>query len=260
MPKILDTETLAIRKKEISVTKEEDSPWIIELLESDKSLLGLPGKISYYNHHCIHVLLNRGLSLSDEAFVIGFTMGNNPETKPWHLKIYKFVSRYLYPKGCRFSSLHFPVFDLAFNYGKSLDIQFDQIDFSKYQDYSVSQLRKSLGISEEHLAFLKHIENQEKYEALKKVSQLQKSPKKLPFKLLNPNILKISSSIFAFCGGLLLALNTTISGYGFIFLACSSSQMLIASILGADKIMIFYSATIFAFVDILGVYCWLFAK
>ncbi len=260
MQKILDSETLAERKKQISVTPEEDSPWIIDLLESDKSPVGLPGKISYYNHDCIHVVLNRGLTLFDEAFVIGFTMGNNPDTKAWHLKIYKFVSRYLYPKGCRFSLDHFRVFDLGFNYGKSLEIQFDKIDFSKYQDYSVSQLRKSLGISEEHLAFLKHIENQEKYEALKKVSQAKKSRNKPWFKLLNLNTLKISSSIFAFGGGLLLAVNKPWSGYGFIFLACSSSQMLTASILAADKIMIFYSATIFAFVDILGVYCWLFAK
>ena len=137
MQKILDSETLGIRKKQISVTKEEDSPWIIDLLESDKSPLGLPGKISYYNHDCIHVLLNRGLTLSDEAFVIGFTMGNNPDTKPWHIKLYKFVSRYLYPKGCRFSSLHFRVFDLAFKYGKSLEVQFDQIDFLKYKNQSV---------------------------------------------------------------------------------------------------------------------------
>jgi len=259
MQKILDTETLGIRKKQISVTKEEDSPWIIDLLESDKSPVGLPGKISYYNHDCIHVLLNRGLTLSDEAFVIGFTMGNNPDTKPWHIKLYKFVSRYLYPKGCRFSSLHFRVFDLAFKYGKSLEFQFDQIDFLEYENYSVSKLRKSLGISEEHLGFLRHTENQERYEALKKVSQFKKSRKKHKLKLLNLNTLKISSSIFAFCGGLILALKMPWSGYGFIFLACSSSQMLIASVLGADKIMIFYSATLFACVDILGVYCWLVA-
>ena len=195
--KILDNqETLGQLKKQINVTKEEDSPWIIDLLESDKSPVGLPGKISYYNHDCIHVLLNRGLTLSDEAFVIGFTMGNNPDTKPCHLKIYKFVSKYLYPEECRFSSEHFPVFDLAFNYGKSLGVQFDQIDFSEYQNYSVSQLRNIWGISEKDLASLKDIENQKKFEALEKVYQSQKSRNKNEFKLLNFNTLMIGISIF----------------------------------------------------------------
>ncbi|KAM3105491.1 hypothetical protein, partial [Phormidesmis sp. 146-33] len=44
----------------------------------------------------------------------------------------------------------------------------------------------------------------------------------------------------------------------FIFLACSSSQMLLSSILRKDQSMIFYSASLFLFVDCLGVYRWIF--
>jgi hypothetical protein len=69
--------------------------------------------------------------------------------------------------------------------------------------------------------------------------------------------LKLSSSFFALIGGILLASNTKISGYGFIFLAMSSSQMLIASWQITDKTMILYSASVFIFVDCLGVYRWL---
>jgi hypothetical protein len=69
--------------------------------------------------------------------------------------------------------------------------------------------------------------------------------------------LKISSSFFALLGGILLASNTKMSGYGFIFLAMSSGQMLIASLQSQDKIMILYSASVFTFVDCLGVYRWL---
>ncbi|MBW4511151.1 MAG: hypothetical protein KME64_32245 [Scytonematopsis contorta HA4267-MV1] len=69
--------------------------------------------------------------------------------------------------------------------------------------------------------------------------------------------LKISSSFFALLGGILLASNTAMSGYGFIFLAMSSGQMLIASLQSQDKIMILYSASVFTFVDCLGVYRWL---
>ena len=80
-----------------------------------------------------------------------------------------------------------------------------------------------------------------------------KHKKKLPI----PLIFKISSSLCALCGGALLALKIPISGYGFIFLTMSSSQLLVASILQRDKIMIFYSLYVFIFIGCFGVYRWL---
>ncbi|GAP94233.1 hypothetical protein NIES2104_07440 [Leptolyngbya sp. NIES-2104] len=71
--------------------------------------------------------------------------------------------------------------------------------------------------------------------------------------------LKRSSSICAIAGGVLLAAKVDLNGYGFIFLALSSSQMLLASILRKDQSMIFYSASLFLFVDCLGVYRWIFS-
>ncbi len=71
--------------------------------------------------------------------------------------------------------------------------------------------------------------------------------------------LKWISSFFAVIGGVLLAAKTPVSGYGFIFLALSSSHMLLASCLTSDKSMICYSGSIFLFVDCLGVYRWLLA-
>lgn len=69
--------------------------------------------------------------------------------------------------------------------------------------------------------------------------------------------LKISSSLFAILGGLLLALNTKISGYGFIFLALSSGQLVLSSFQGKDKILLFYSLSLFLCVDCVGIYRWL---
>jgi hypothetical protein len=77
-------------------------------------------------------------------------------------------------------------------------------------------------------------------------------------KLILVRRLKCSSSICAIAGGVLLAAKVDLSGYGFILLALSSSQMLLASILGKDQSMIFYSAFLFLFVDCLGVYRWVF--
>lgn len=72
-------------------------------------------------------------------------------------------------------------------------------------------------------------------------------------------ILKWSSSACAIAGGILLASNTSMSGFGFLGLAASSFQMLLASLLLADKTMIVYSGALFIFVDCLGVFRWLIA-
>ena len=70
-------------------------------------------------------------------------------------------------------------------------------------------------------------------------------------------LLKVSSSICAITGGIMLAVKLNISKYGFLFLALSSSQLLISSIQTKDNLMTFYSGSIFLFVDCLGVYRWL---
>lgn len=70
-------------------------------------------------------------------------------------------------------------------------------------------------------------------------------------------LLKISSSICAVVGGIMLAAKLHISSYGFLFLALSSSQLLISSIQTKDNSMAFYAGSIFLFVDCLGVYRWL---
>lgn len=71
--------------------------------------------------------------------------------------------------------------------------------------------------------------------------------------------LKWFSCFFAVMGGVLLASKTVVSGYGFILLAMSSSQMLVVSCLTIDKSMICYFGAIFLFVDCLGMYRWLLA-
>jgi hypothetical protein len=69
--------------------------------------------------------------------------------------------------------------------------------------------------------------------------------------------LKLSSSFFAILGGILLASNTSISGYGFLFLSLSSGQLFVASLHEKDKVMLLYSSSLFCFVDCMGIYRWL---
>ncbi len=69
--------------------------------------------------------------------------------------------------------------------------------------------------------------------------------------------LKFSSTACAIAGGIILASNTEISGYGFLFLAVSSGQMLLSSILLRDQSMTLYSASLFICVDCLGIFRWI---
>ncbi|WP_404786542.1 hypothetical protein [Altericista sp. CCNU0014] len=69
-------------------------------------------------------------------------------------------------------------------------------------------------------------------------------------------ILQASSSACAVAGGIMLASNTDISSYGFFFLALSSSQMLLSSVLTRNTSMTIYAGSLFVFVDCLGIYRW----
>ena len=242
--------TLKEKLRAIQVDGPEDIPWIVKLLENPQSPLALPGKISLENHDCLHALLERGMSLDDEAFLVGFCMGNAPQTNFVHIGIFKFFSRYLYPLKYRFNQNNFAYFNLGFRYGRTFKVQFNSINFSNYYSISLPVLRQRFGFDFPSLTPL----NPKEFSP-----SSSKMPRKKKSQYWN-NFFKISSSIFGLIGGVTLAFNSVISGYGFIFLACSSSQMLIASILDKDKLLIFYSSTIFICVDSFGIYRWLLSS
>ena len=93
--------------------------WLIWLLENPKSPLHLHGACKLKGHDYIHVILGRGQTIDDEAFVIGFTMGNDDRTKLWEVKLFKFIAHWLYPKNDRFTKNHLKIYDEGFEYGQS---------------------------------------------------------------------------------------------------------------------------------------------
>ena len=126
---------------------QSDIPWIVWLLENPESIIALPGKITLDNHDCLHVLLEKEFNLMDEAFVIGFTMGNDPKTNWLHLLIFKVFSRFIYPQDYRFDLKHLKAFDLGVGYGKKVTTKnINKIDFQKYQNKTVDELRSLLSI------------------------------------------------------------------------------------------------------------------
>lgn len=122
-------------------------PWIIWLLENPDSPISLGGAIDLRRHDYLHILFKRGTSLEDEAFIIGVTMGNDAKTNFFHYLVFKWASRYLYPKKYRFEKEHFADFDKGVKIGSSLKVKnLNQLDFSYMDEVNVEALRKLFGI------------------------------------------------------------------------------------------------------------------
>ncbi|WP_392534126.1 hypothetical protein [Nostoc sp. C117] len=149
----LDIAQISLKKAHSLVFKLHEEikiPFVIWLLENPNSQLALPGKISLIHHDYIHILLGRGLSPEDEAFVIGFTMGNDLKTNQLHLFIYKVFSRFIYPYPYKLSSLDLKIFSLGFIYGRKIKYkQINEVNFEIYQDESIEYLRNIFGINQD---------------------------------------------------------------------------------------------------------------
>jgi len=138
------------------------APFAVWLVENPASPVSLPGSATMEEHDFLHVLLARALHLEDEAFVIGFSMGNVRKTRDWHVKVFKFVSTRLYPVLYRLNYQHLAHFDLGFRFGRSLrrrDI--GKQDFSSFADWPIWEIRGLLGIKKDDLRRVNAIGNME---------------------------------------------------------------------------------------------------
>jgi hypothetical protein len=143
-------EALSIFSKTNTTKKKEDISWLVWLIENPKSPFHLHGAATLHDHDHIHVLLGRGQANDDEAFVIGFTMGNDDRTKSWESKLFKFIFRWLYSKSERFTKKQLKIFDSGFKYGRSklnLYQRIGEIDWSKKdKNISLNEFRRSFGV------------------------------------------------------------------------------------------------------------------
>jgi hypothetical protein len=130
--------------------KQKDISWLVWLIENPKSPFHLHGAATLHDHDHIHILLRRGKANDDEAFVIGFTMGNDDRTKSWESKLFKFISRWLYPKGERFTKKQLKIFDSGFRYGQSklnLYKRIGEFDWDKMdKNTPLDEVKKSFGV------------------------------------------------------------------------------------------------------------------
>ncbi|MDJ0519175.1 MAG: hypothetical protein QNJ74_23940 [Trichodesmium sp. MO_231.B1] len=131
-----------------SLNKQSEIPWLVRLLENPKSPLALPGNINLFGHDCLHLLLARGISGADEAFVIGFTMGNDIKTNGLHILIFKVFARFFYPVKYRFTSWQLQIFDLGLIWGRHLKSRnIHQFDFNLVLEKTIAEMRSHFGIN-----------------------------------------------------------------------------------------------------------------
>ena len=132
-----------------SYKKQSDIHWFVWLLENPKSPLRLSGAVNLNNHDIIHVLLDREMDIQDEAYVIGFTMGNSRPSSSFARWAFRISARWLYPDGYRFNKTDMMEFDRGYDYGH--DLQTKNIHEKTWTEHSISEnitnIREKMGIN-----------------------------------------------------------------------------------------------------------------
>lgn len=130
-------------------------PEIIRRYENPASPTALPGAINLARHDCIHVLLGRGLTVQDEAFVIGVTMGAAKEMSNAAARTFELVSTDCYPHPWRLSPHDILAFRLGLGYAQAklpdLDLHLIPLEHDSYQDRRVTDIRGELNIRTDDL-------------------------------------------------------------------------------------------------------------
>ena len=130
-----------------------DVPLIIRLTENPNYRVArfLGGAVDLFTHDCIHVLLGRGLLAKDEAFVIGYTMGSSKKMKRWRRNLFMFISKHLYPEGYNFNEEERFVFYSGVVSGEKCPTDFARVDFKKFLNYKIQDIRDELGVDKDLL-------------------------------------------------------------------------------------------------------------
>jgi hypothetical protein len=147
-PEVLDDLTLAAAYQTLEGFQPEEIPWIVWLLENPASPCALPGNIDLFGHDCIHLLLRQGFSVVDEAYILGFMMGNDLNTHWHHLLLFKIVACTLYPSTYRMNLAELLVFNQGYNTGKKVRVKnINQLDFIHIQHKIVGDIRVEMDLN-----------------------------------------------------------------------------------------------------------------
>jgi hypothetical protein len=147
-PEKLDEMTLKDAYASLQGDPPGEIPFLVWLLENPASPFAMPGSIDLCGHDYFHLLLKQGFSSVNEAFVLGFTMGNDSRTHWIHCLMFKIVSLFLYPPKFRLTQSELDVFDRAFQIGKKSKVKnLNQYFPTEWQDLTLAEVRTYIGIN-----------------------------------------------------------------------------------------------------------------
>jgi len=148
-----DQITLRKARESLSATgaKQEDIPLMIQLVENPRyhvpGLKFFHGAVDLATHDSIHILLGRGLLPKDESFVIGFTMGSTDQVTTMEETLYALFAKHLYPKVFQFKDEEIRIFKDATKLGFISNCRpLDKIDYSRYLDWKIEDIRQDIGL------------------------------------------------------------------------------------------------------------------
>jgi len=147
-----DDELISDVLKSMPQSPIKSVPKVVKMIENPDSRFYLAGPASLRAHDLVHVILGRGLLAQDEAFVIGFTMGDALGAAAVDRLIFLNFSTVLYPKPFKFSAADELVFNFAFDCGlswKSKDIH--RMEVKKVEKMSMASARALFGLTRETL-------------------------------------------------------------------------------------------------------------
>ncbi len=133
-----------------------DLPLIVRLVENPE--FDLPGfdifhgATSLQTHDYIHILLGRGMLPKDEAFVVGFTMGSTDRVSTLEEKLYCILAKDFYPRPFKLTDADLRAFRDGVKLGFVSDCEsLAGVDYERYLDTPLSEVRKALRIEEDLL-------------------------------------------------------------------------------------------------------------
>jgi hypothetical protein len=144
-PKDLDHITLGEAYQTLQGDPPAKIPWIVWLLENPASPCALPGNIDLFGHDCIHLLLKKGFSSDDEAYVVGFTMGNDLRTNGLHLLVFKIFALFFYPSKYRISYEQLSILHSGWSLGRKTKVKnLNQVCLEDWSSKVLHELRTEL--------------------------------------------------------------------------------------------------------------------
>jgi hypothetical protein len=143
--------------------RPQDVPLLVRLLENPAyTLPGLTlfhGAVDLAAHDCIHILLGRGLLTADEAFTIGFTMGSTKRVRRGEEWLFGRLAHHAYPAPYTFDDTAVRIFTDAVRLGGISGCQpLDKIDYERYLDSPLQEIRRQVGLETDLLSVYYRIE------------------------------------------------------------------------------------------------------